>query len=122
MAALRSAVHALHGECERQESNSSDASWQRSTPLQSAVARLGLATPGEAASDRLVALLGQLRLATIRYVVELRADGESPEHMLVRVKDLVRDVLTDEGWFDRTATRPLTAAVVVWSIDAYYGR
>ena len=42
--------------------------------------------------------------------------------MLVRVKDLVRDALTDEGWFDRTATRPLTAAVVVWSIDAYYGR
>jgi hypothetical protein len=42
--------------------------------------------------------------------------------MLVCVKALVRDALSAEGWCDPDATQSLTAAVVGWSIDAYYHR
>jgi hypothetical protein len=32
----------------------------------------------------------------------------------------VHDALIDEGWGDRDASRSLTSAMIVWSIDAYY--
>lgn len=107
MAALRNAVHDLRAESE----------WRARYTLAGLPARAE-----DSGGDPFVELLVRLQDATTRYVVELRAEGTPPEQMLVRVKSLVRDALSVEGWSDPEATRSLTAAVVGWSIDTYYDR
>jgi hypothetical protein len=72
------------------------------------------------ASDPLVGLLAQLRAVTTRYVRGLRAGGARPEQMLVRVKELLNEAMTSDGWRDPAAATALTAEVVRWSIAAYY--
>lgn len=74
----------------------------------------------DATCDPLVALLTQLRAATTRYVLELRAEGARPEQMLVQVKAFVREAMSVDRWTDPEATRALTEEVVRWSIAAYY--
>lgn len=75
-----------------------------------------------AASDPLPGLLATLRAVTTRYVCRMRGDGARPEQMLVRVKACVREAMAAEGWHDPEAVQALTAAVVGWSIAAYYDR
>ena len=72
--------------------------------------------------DALVGLLGTLRAVTTRYVCRMRGAGARPEQMLVRVKACVREAMDAEGWYDPEAVQVLTAAVVTWSIAAYYDR
>jgi hypothetical protein len=123
MTAVRSAVHALRGERERRGPYQRGGPWPRAVAARSVVARIGEDEGlADAVSASLVGPLAQLRDATTRYVVALRADGAPPERMLVCVKALVRDALSAEGWCDPDATQSLTAAVVGWSIDAYYDR
>ena len=73
-------------------------------------------------SDPLVGLLETLRAVTTRYVCRMRGAGARPEQMLVRVKACVREAMDAEGWHDPEAAQMLTAAVVTWSIAAYYDR
>ena len=77
---------------------------------------------GADGSDPLVRELAQLRAAVTRHVCGLRAQGMSPEQMLVQVKALVREGMAGEGWHDLSAVQLLTSHVVAWSIAAYYDR
>lgn len=109
--AVRGAVRGLRGEAERR-------AWA-TRPLFRPAA---VPSTGAAESDPLVGHLAQLRAVTTQFVCGLRADGARPEQMLPRVKTLVREAMSAEGWHDPEAARALTEHVVRWSIDAYYDR
>lgn len=121
--AVRSAVGRLRREHARLAwpARTSTASWLARSPAASGAAPAASAPDGRQA-DPLVGLLATLRAVTTRYVCRMRAEGARPEQMLVRVKACVRDAMTAEGWEDPEAVQAVTAAVVTWSIAAYYDR
>ena len=120
---MRGAVHELPIASERHEVHRWAGASKHGAPTLSPVARLGLSTDLETSdSDFLARILVQLRIVATQHAARLRADGAPPEEMVVRVKELMKRALDDEGWWDREAARSLTAAMVVWGIDAYYGR
>jgi tryptophanyl-tRNA synthetase len=92
---------------------------ERTATARALVARAESLVDGSSRAVRdSVALRAQLRASITAYVCHLRADGVSPEQMLILVKSTVREAPLSE--LTHWESRALMEDVVRWSVESYY--